>query len=222
MARTRTKSRDTRAPEPHPPAPEPAIPSDEAQGGEPTELVRVVGANLRRLRTDRGLSLEGLAKLSGVSRAMLGQIELARSAPTINVVWRIADALGVPFGALLSAEGASDVEVLPASSAKILTSADGSFASRALFPHRPKRRTEFYELRLRPGCVERAGAHPPGTTENLVVSQGTLVLHHLGERHRLSAGDAIMFVADSPHEYENPGPVDAVIYLVMMYALDVG
>ena len=44
----------------------------------------VVGANLRRLRVRRGLSLEKLSKLSNVSRAMLGQIELGQSAPTIN------------------------------------------------------------------------------------------------------------------------------------------
>ncbi len=52
-----------------------------------TDLAPVVGANLRRLRVKRALSLEKLSKLSGVSRAMLGQIELGQSAPTINVLW---------------------------------------------------------------------------------------------------------------------------------------
>ena len=41
------------------------------------DLTPIVGANLRRLRVKRGLSLERMAKASGVSRAMLGQIELA-------------------------------------------------------------------------------------------------------------------------------------------------
>ena len=45
-----------------------------------------VGANLRRLRIKRGLSLERLARHSGVSRAMLSQIELGQSAPTITTV----------------------------------------------------------------------------------------------------------------------------------------
>ena len=67
---------------PDEPTPEPA-----------PDLAPVVGANLRRMRVKRGLSLERLARASGVSRAMLGQIELGQSAPTINVLWKIASAL---------------------------------------------------------------------------------------------------------------------------------
>jgi ribosome-binding protein aMBF1 (putative translation factor) len=58
---------------------------DEARD-EGRELTLAVGANLRRLRTRRGLSLERLAQRSGVSRAMLGQIELAQSTPTIALL----------------------------------------------------------------------------------------------------------------------------------------
>ena len=68
--------------------------------GESTDLAPVVGKNLKRLRTERGLSLERLAQSSGVSRAMLGQVELGQSAPTINVLWKMARALDVPFSAL--------------------------------------------------------------------------------------------------------------------------
>src|SRR5262245_48938155 len=141
------------------------------------DLVPILGANLRRLRVKRGLSLERLAKLSGVSRAMLSQVELAYSAPTINVIWRIASALGVPFGALLSAGENHSAHVLRKAQAKRLTSHDGAFSSRALFPANMPRRTEFYELRLTPGGVEHAGAHAPGTTENLVVAQGRVAIH---------------------------------------------
>ncbi|HTU64105.1 MAG TPA: helix-turn-helix transcriptional regulator, partial [Polyangiales bacterium] len=56
----------------------------------PSDVLPAVAANLRRLRTRKGFSLERLARASGVSRAMLNQIELARSAPTVNVLWRIA------------------------------------------------------------------------------------------------------------------------------------
>jgi DNA-binding XRE family transcriptional regulator len=59
------------------------------------ELTPIPGANLRRSSTRRGLSLERLARASGVSRAMLGPIELGQSTPTINVVWKIARSLSV-------------------------------------------------------------------------------------------------------------------------------
>jgi transcriptional regulator with XRE-family HTH domain len=187
------------------------------------DLVPVLGANLRRLRVKRGLSLERLSALSGVSRAMLSQVELGYSAPTINVVWRIANALDVPFSALLTQSDTQNAHVLRLEQAKVLSSNDGAFTSRALFPVDSPRRTEFYELRLAAGASERAEAHAPGTTENLVVVQGTLqvtVAHQ--EPLELYAGDAVLFTADEPHVYANRGKDDALIYLVMNYALVVG
>src|SRR5512138_1881154 len=94
--------------------------------GSPQPLSRdvapILGANLRRLRQRRGLSLEQFASESQVSRAMLSQIELGRSAPTINVVWKITNALRVPFSALVSDEArSSPVSVLRAAGSKILS-----------------------------------------------------------------------------------------------------
>ncbi|HZN95454.1 MAG TPA: XRE family transcriptional regulator [Myxococcales bacterium] len=221
---------------PAPPAPEPE--SEPAGPAGPTEaeawayevahgegagdLAPVVGRNLRKLRTQRGLSLERLSKLSGVSRAMLGQIELAQSAPTINVVWKIARALEVPFSALIAVAPSGGTRVMPGAQAKRLTSHDGKFVSRALFPFDQPRKAEFYELRLAARGVEKADSHAAGTVENLIVTQGTLELDVSGEHHRLGAGDAIIFEADVPHTYSNPGTVETVMYLVMTYAEQVG
>ena len=102
---------------------------------------------------------------------MLGQVELGQSTPTINVLWKIARALGVPFSALITNRAAGRTTVMPATRAKVLTSHDGAFSSRALFPFDEPRTVEFYELRLAPRSVERADAHPPGTVENLVVQR---------------------------------------------------
>ncbi|MBA3818804.1 MAG: helix-turn-helix domain-containing protein [Deltaproteobacteria bacterium] len=205
-------------------APDPASQADPAAPTLPesTDLAPVVGGNLRRLRTRRGLSLERLAQISGVSRAMLGQIELGQSAPTINVMWKIARALEVTFSALISARTQSGALVLRANQSKILTSKDRNFSSRALFPFDEPRRVEFYELRLTGGAVEDADAHPPGTSENLVVTGGTLELDVAGDTHRLEAGDSILFEADTPHAYRNPGTAETVMYLVMTYAEAVG
>ena len=193
-----------------------------APSAESADLAPVVGVNLRRLRTRRGLSLERLAQLSGVSRAMLGQIELGQSAPTINVLWKIARSLEVTFSALISARTQSGALVMRSSESKILTSKDRSFSSRALFPFDEPRRVEFYELRLSAGSVEDADAHPPGTSENLVVTAGTVEIDVGGDTHRLEAGDSILFEADTPHAYRNAGKAEAVMYLVMTYAEEIG
>ena len=201
----------------------PAVPAiTTAAASESTDLAPVVGSNLRRLRTRRGLSLERLAQISGVSRAMLGQIELGQSAPTINVLWKISRALEVTFSALISTRTQSGAMVLRSSESKILTSKDRSFSSRALFPFDEPRRVEFYELRLAAASSEEADAHPPGTSENLVVTAGALEIDVAGDTHRLEAGDSILFEADTPHAYRNPGKVETVMYLVMTYAEEIG
>ena len=186
---------------------------------EAEELKRRVGENLVRLRKKRGLSLERLASLSGVSRAMIGQIESAESTPTIALLWKVARGLDVRFADLLGDEGSGDVQVLPASAAKVLRSSDGAFESRALFPFDSRRRAEFYELRLGGAHAERAEAHAEGTYENLIVQAGRLRLT-VGDAEPidLRAGDAVYFRADVPHVYENPGTRETVMYLVMTYA----
>jgi transcriptional regulator with XRE-family HTH domain len=210
------KARPTRRSE----ARTPTVPDTRHDAGDAatSEPTPAVGANLRRMRNQRGLSLERLAQASGVSRAMLCQIELNQSAPTINVLWKIARALNVPFSTFLTDRTASRTKVLPAAHAKILASAGGVFSSRALFPFDEPRTVEFYELRLAPHATESAEPHPPGTVENLVVTSGGLEIRVGGDHHRLGPGDAIQFEADAPHEYRNPSDEEAVIYLVMTYA----
>jgi transcriptional regulator with XRE-family HTH domain len=186
------------------------------------ESTPAVGANLRRLRSKRGLSLERLAQRSGVSRAMLSQIELGRSAPTINLLWKISRALDVTFSALITCGASAGPRVLSAATAKVLTNREGTFTSRALFPFDEPRRSEFYELRLKAGGQELAEPHAPGTTENLVLTVGAVEIDVASAAYRLLPGDAILFTADVPHAYRNLSPVEAVMYLVMTYAEDVG
>jgi transcriptional regulator with XRE-family HTH domain len=188
-----------------------------------TELSAVLGKNLRRLRTRRGHSLERLAKLSGVSRAMLGQIETGKSTPTINLLWKVATALDVPFANLLAAQTAESTTLLRRDAAKVLSSSDGRFVSRALFPFESERDVEFYELRLAPNHQEDADAHAPGTKENLIVTRGAVEIRTAKERPiTLTEGDAILFEADVPHSYRNLGSTEAVLYLVMTYVEVIG
>ena len=187
-----------------------------------TDLTSVVGRNVRRLRSQRGLSLEGLARVSGVSRAMLSQVELGRSTPTVNVLWRISQALEVPVAVLIGERPPGSHAVLRADQGKRLTNPDGSFVSRALFPYDAPRRSELYEVRLAALCLERAAAHAAGTIENLVVGQGRLEVEVGGATQALGPGDAMVFEADVPHAYRNPGDEETVVYLVMTYSEPVG
>jgi transcriptional regulator with XRE-family HTH domain len=189
----------------------------EPRDPDTAELAGVIGRNVRRIRTRQGFSLERLATASGVSRAMLSQIERGRSVPTIGLLWKIARALGAPFSALTSDGLASGTTVLRAGSAKVLSSANGTFTSRALFPAGLDRRVEFYKLTLAPKATEVAVPHAPGTLENLTVVAGEVEIHVAEQGYRLQADDAILFEADVPHIYRNVGGTTAVMYLVMSY-----
>lgn len=192
-------------------------------GDESAALALALGTNLRRLRTRRGLSLERLAKLSNVSRAMLGQIETGKSVPTIALLWKVATALDVPFATLLAQGSANGTTVLRRAKAKILSGSGGRFTSRALFPFDAERRVEFYELRIAGRHREDAEAHATGTRENLIVVAGVVeVTAGTDGPQILEEGDAIQFEADVPHSYRNLGPVEAVLYLVMSYVEPVG
>lgn len=200
---------------------------NQAAGDAPVDpladLPLIVGRNLRRLRVRQGHSLERLAKQSGVSRAMLGQIETGKSVPTIGLLWKIAVALGVPFASLIAAEDAGGTLVLRRANAKLLSSNQGQFTSRALFPFDSERKVEFYELRLAPLHRENADAHAPGTRENLVVARGAVeITSGSGRPVALSEGDAILFEADVPHSYRNLGTEEAILFLVMTYVEAIG
>jgi transcriptional regulator with XRE-family HTH domain len=187
------------------------------------DLPLIVGKNLRRLRIRQGHSLERLAKYSGVSRAMLGQIETGKSAPTVGLLWKVATALGVPFANLIATDDARGTVVLRRANAKVLSSNQGQFTSRALFPFDSERQVEFYELKLSPLHREDAEAHAPGTQENLVVAKGSVEIISGSERPVvLNEGDAILFEADTPHSYRNRGTDEAILFLVMTYIETIG
>lgn len=196
---------------------------DRTGGDTGSELSISVGRNLRRLRTRKGLSLERLGKASGVSRAMLGQIETGKSTPTIALLWKVASALNVPFATLIAAHDEAGTVVLRKDREKLLASSDGRFTSRALFPFDEERKVEFYELRIAAHHTEDAEAHAGGTRENIVVNEGAVEITVGLERPvLLTQGDAIVFDADAQHRYRNVGPSEAVLYLVMTYVDRVG
>ncbi len=191
---------------------------DDSCGLPPPGLDSIVGANMRQLRDARQLTLDQLARLTGLSRSLLGQIELGKTAPSVSVVWKIARAFDVHFSALLATPGNTQTSVLRGADAKRLVSPDGRYSSRALYPFAEKPDAEFYELFLAGHSREDAQPHAPGTRENLIITSGRLELHVGGAVHELVKGDAIVFMADVPHAYVNPGKEDCWMYLVMTYA----
>ena len=57
-------------------------------------LAEVFGRNVRRLRRERGMSLEALAQEVGLAYSYMGQIERAQRNPTLEIMERIAHVVG--------------------------------------------------------------------------------------------------------------------------------
>jgi transcriptional regulator with XRE-family HTH domain len=69
----------------------------------------LVGLNVRRIRVAKGVSQERLAYDSGVDRSYLGGMERGEKNPTVDILDRLADTLGIPISELFVAEiGASE------------------------------------------------------------------------------------------------------------------
>lgn len=181
--------------------------------GDEAELAAIIGANLRRLRTQRNLTLAGLSSLSAVSKSMLGEIELGHTTPNISLLWRIANALDTPVPTFLEKFSTPDVLLFRGEGTMPAT----HFSSRALGPFGSGSRVKFHQVRLAPGCEEPSGTYPKGTEVNLVVGEGKLEIEVGAESYSLSASDAAYFSAGLPHIYRNPGPDCATAYLVTIY-----
>jgi XRE family transcriptional regulator, regulator of sulfur utilization len=177
-----------------------------------------IGERLRTLMLRQGRSLEKLADYSGLGKKKLGAVAVGEIVPTINLLWKIANALGVPMGSLISVGQRRGMFVLRKANESIISSSDGRFTSRALFPHDCKRLVEFYELTIAPRHAVYSEAHAPCTLESLIVVRGHIEITAGKEpTQRLEEGDAIVFEGDVPHRYRNLGSSEALLYLVMSY-----
>lgn len=181
------------------------------------ELGRRVAEHLRERRKARGMSLDDLARSSGVSRAALSQVETCKSNPTVGLLWKIAVGLGVPFAELIG-EKRTGATVLRRADAQVLRSLDGKLESRPLSPAGSSPLVELYELRLAARATHASDSHAPGTRELLVVLTGSLRLRVADDEvYDLGPGDTVSFAADRPHVYENPGSSEARYHNVILY-----
>jgi XRE family transcriptional regulator, regulator of sulfur utilization len=185
------------------------------QGAE--EITRRVASALKRHRQAKKLSLDELASQSGVSRAALSQIEAANTNPTLAVLWKIAAGLDVPFHALLGLSEDSSLKVLRSNEATVLRNQDGGVEFRFMAPGGVAAGLGVDELRLAPNAIHKSEPHNPGTTETILVIDGSVRVT-VGEAQRdLVAGDSMFFHADVEHAYENPSSEDARLVNIIQY-----
>ena len=156
----------------------------------------------RMARAERNLTLGQLSQVSGVSKAMLSDIEKGGSNPTINTIWKIANGLSVPYTRLME-EIEQEATVVRKSDTDAQTGESDHYRVYCYFTSTPVRNFELFYVELDARSSNATIGHSKKAQEYIYVIDGELVLQtELGE-HALSAGDAMTFDSSVAHIYVN-------------------
>jgi len=177
-----------------------------------------VGATLQRLRLARGLTLEDLSRIAGVSKSMLSQIERGQANPSLATVWSLASALRVDISELISGH-ASDlrtkIEVASASFTPEIKTDDGLCTLRILSPPDHAEAFEWYELLFQPQGSLDSKPHAKGMREHLTVLEGDIQVKAGADLVDVPQGGTARYAADVEHSIRNIGNGPARALLVM-------
>lgn len=183
------------------------------------EPSQYLASALRALRNERAWSLDRAAQETGVSKAMLGQIERGESSPTIATLWKIASGFHTSLSSFLYPAPPVTTEGVVYRSASALRGQPGSddMLVAPLFPYEPELGFELFELTLLPGYERRSDAHKAGVIEHVIVLRGVMDVLIEGEWVPLAHGEAVRFAADRPHGYRNTHSEPAVFHNLIHY-----
>ncbi len=185
---------------------------------DPVEaLASTLAANLRYVRQRRSLTQEKLAKLCGLPRSTVAQLETGTCNPTLSVLARLAMALRLSIEELLSPPN-PQCRVFPKGSLPTASRGrNGTALVQKILPD-PIPGMEIDRIELAAGARMTGIPHRPGTREYLACERGRLTLWAAGQRFDLSPGDVAAFQGDQPHSYHNEGDTIAIGFSVVTLA----
>jgi transcriptional regulator with XRE-family HTH domain len=164
-----------------------------------------IAAALRCERERAGISLAELARRAGLAKSTLSQLEAGNGNPSVETLWSLGVALGVPFSRLVE-PATPRIQVIRAGQGIGVPSEQSVFVGTLLTAGTPHARRDLYVIALEPGAPRHAAAHLPGTTEHLVVAAGRVRTGPETEPVELRPGDYVAFPGDAPHVYEALDP----------------
>lgn len=164
-----------------------------------------IGGQIRAWRKKQGLTLDGLAHRSGVSAAMLSEVERSVKNPTVKLAWQIARALGCSLTELLDEPGAPTTLVRALDRSTLIDPETG-VARYGVSTSLMRGALEVATYIVPQGASSGAmPANRPGVIEHVVVARGQLALRIGDEEIGLAAGDHITYGPQADVEYRNGG-----------------
>lgn len=180
------------------------------------ELGRIIAYNLKALRQERNLSLGQLSEASGISKAMLSDLEKGSGNPTINTIWKIANGLNVPYTKLM--EGIEKETTLVRKSDLDMQSGETDhYRVYCYFKSTPTRNFELFYVELDAQSSNASIGHSEKAQEYIYVIQGELVLHTETGDHTLQEQDSLVFDSSINHVYQNKRDTLATFIVINYY-----
>lgn len=177
---------------------------------------QTIGKRLKKARQSRNMTLDELAEATGVSKAMLGQIERGQSSPTVTTLWKIATGMKIPFSSFLQEQGA-EYTVVDLQERDVLLEENGAMKVYTLFAFDPIRSCEVFYIEFESGCEHKSDRHNDGVEEYIFVTHGKLDMVLNGTEVALGEKQAVRFAANIPHSYVNPYKDTCNIYNFIFY-----
>ena len=184
-------------------------------------LTHLIGDRVRQERQARQWTLDQLAEVADVSRRMLINVEHGAANPSIGILLKLSDALGVGLAALVEQPRQTAVGLTRSGTGPVLWSSEAGGRAVLVANTVPPDVVELWDWTLGPGDRHASEAHATGTRELLHVLQGEVVVEVADQVLTLETGDAVSFSGDVPHAYGNAGAASARFSL-SVFEPDVG
>jgi transcriptional regulator with XRE-family HTH domain len=175
-----------------------------------------IGKEMRRIRTEMRISLDTAARLTGVSKAMLGQIERGESVPTISTLWKISTGYKVTFSNFIS-QPSDNNNILSIGDIYPIKEENGEMLLYNIFPFDPISGLDFLQIHINPHCRHVSFPHTNVLNEYIVVIKGQLEMTINEKVYLLKEGDAMSFHGDVNHIYANPSNDETVFHNIIRY-----
>ncbi len=172
-----------------------------------------LGERIRALRQSRGLSISAVSRATQLSKTSISTIEAGTGNPSLETLWRIANALDITLGALFEKTPDASTTVIRRRAGASFVSKSG-VRGRLISTARTNHRTEVLEITFDQAATYDSEPHGPGIEELLICTEGEITAGPSSGPILVGEGDAVTFAADVAHRYTSHGPARAIIVMV--------
>lgn len=160
-----------------------------------------VAAGLRRARQRAGMTLTELARRADIGKSTLSELESGNGNPSLETLWSLAGALGIPVSRLLDPPTAQ-VHLIRAGEGPTLAAESSDYRATLLTTSLQGGRRDVYRITAEPGRARHSDPHMPGVVEHVVLAAGRALVGPATHPETLEPGDYLSYPGDELHTFQ--------------------